>query len=53
VQAFIRKISNDEVQINEYKPANPYCFFLSLRIQIGSNEGSGADNFELGVCTPD
>jgi hypothetical protein len=53
VQAFISKISNDEVQINEYKPAEPFCFFLSLRIQIGSNEGSGADDFELGVCTAD
>jgi hypothetical protein len=53
VQAFVRKISSDEVHINDYKPANPSCFFLSLRIQIGSSEGSGADDFELGVCTPD
>lgn len=52
MEAIIRSISNDEYDIGTYEPENRDCFFLTLRIRIGSNESSGADDFELGICTP-
>jgi hypothetical protein len=53
MQAIIRSISSDEFDIKAYEPDNPTSFFLTLRIRIGSNETSGADDFELNVCTPE
>jgi hypothetical protein len=53
MQAVIRSISSDEFDIKAYDPQNPTSFFLTLRIRIGSNETSGADDFELSVCTPE
>ncbi len=53
MHAVVRSISSDEFDIKGYLPENPACFFLNLRIRIGSDETSGADDFELGVCTPE
>ncbi|WGY73627.1 immunity 8 family protein [Burkholderia cepacia] len=48
----MQSISSDEFEINSYAPENPACFVLNLRIRIGNDETSGADDFELCVCTP-
>ena len=53
MHAVIRSISSDDFEIKAYAPENPRCFFLSLQIRIGSDEASGADDFQLGVCTPE
>jgi hypothetical protein len=53
MQAVIKSISSDEFDLKVYEPENPANFSLTLRIRIGSNEMSGADDFELGVCTPE
>jgi len=53
MHAVVRSISSDELDIKAYVPENPTCFFLNLRIRIGSDETSGADDFELCVCTPE
>lgn len=52
MHAVIRSISSDEFDMKTYVPENPVCFFLNVRIRIGSNERSGGDDFEFGVCTP-
>jgi hypothetical protein len=52
MHAVVRSISSDEFEIKSYAPGDPACFVLNLRIRIGSDETSGADDFELCVCTP-
>ena len=53
MHAVIRSISSDEFDVKTYIPENPGCFFLNLRIRVGSDETSGADDFELSICTPE
>lgn len=53
MRALIKSIASDTVDIDNFSPADPNCFLLSLRIRIGNDEKSGADDFELCVCTPE
>ena len=53
MHAVVRNISSDEFEIKSYVPENSGCFLLNLRIRIGSDETSSADDFELSVCTPE
>ncbi|SAL03725.1 immunity 8 family protein [Caballeronia ptereochthonis] len=50
--AVVKAISNDEFDPKTFAPENPSCFYLTLRIRIGLSETSGADDFEVCVCTP-
>lgn len=53
MRAIIRSIVSDEVSMDDYAPEDPACFSLNLRIRIGPDAASGADEFELCVCTPE
>lgn len=53
MHAVVRGISSDEFLVKSYVPEDPTCFSMNLRIRIGSDETSGADDFEVCVCTPE
>ncbi|MFL9896424.1 immunity 8 family protein [Paraburkholderia sp. RL17-381-BIF-C] len=53
MHAVVKSISSDESDIAKFLPEDMACFSLSLRVRIGSDETSGADDFELCVCTPE
>lgn len=51
MKPIIKEISCDECDLSTFKPDRNDCFHLSLRVKIGCETSSGADNFELVVCT--
>ncbi|MCG1041482.1 immunity 8 family protein [Mycetohabitans sp. B8] len=53
MRAVLKGISCDECNLKEYVPEDRRCFFLNLHLCIGLIDKSGADNFELYVCTPE
>lgn len=52
MQAIIKGIYNDVLDVATYCPENSDNFSLSLRIRIGLDCTQGADDFELFICTP-
>ncbi|WP_176082126.1 immunity 8 family protein [Paraburkholderia tropica] len=53
MHAVVKSISSDEFDLDVFEPENRSCFCLNLRIRIGLAGNSGADDFELGICTPE
>ncbi|MEM5342290.1 immunity 8 family protein [Paraburkholderia azotifigens] len=51
--AVVKAISCDEFDLRTFTPDDPSCFYLNIRLRIGLAETSGADDFELCVCTPE
>jgi len=52
VQAVVKAITCDEVELSSFVPSDPATFALTLRIRIGLENDVGADDFECCVCTP-
>lgn len=53
MHAVIRNIASDDVEFDSYTPDDSACFSLTIRMLIGHDAVSGADEFELCVCTPE
>jgi hypothetical protein len=53
VHAVVKGITCDQWGLASFVPADPRCFTLSLRLQIGPPDTSSADDFECNVCTPE
>ncbi|NKJ48088.1 hypothetical protein CIC12_15325 [Burkholderia sp. SG-MS1] len=53
MHAVVKSISCDEFDLGAFVPEDRSCFCLNLHLRIGLAESSGADDFELCVCTPE
>ncbi|WP_428826691.1 Imm8 family immunity protein [Azonexus sp. IMCC34842] len=55
MRAIINSMWCDEldVPLEKYQPENPKCFGLRISLRIGSDEGSGTNDFDIYVVTPD
>lgn len=50
MQAQLREISSDEVDVKSYAPNSSDAFCITLNLKIGAEGESGADNFAVYVC---
>ncbi|MCP2230301.1 MULTISPECIES: immunity 8 family protein [Erwinia] len=53
MKAILKSISNDDYLLNEFYPEDENVFSLRLLLRIGTESSSGADKFDLFVCTPE
>jgi hypothetical protein len=53
VKAILKKISNDDYELDKYWPEDENVFSLRLLLRIGLEDSVGADNFDLFICTPE
>ena len=53
MKAILKSISNDDYLLNEFYPEDENVFSFRLLLCIGTESSSGADNFDLFVCTPE
>jgi hypothetical protein len=53
MKAILKKISNDDYELDKYWPEDEKVFSLRLLLRIGSEDSVGADNFDLFICTPE
>ncbi|WP_282295045.1 immunity 8 family protein [Stenotrophomonas sp. PS02289] len=52
MKAVLKGMTNDYFDLEEWEPEDPLDFSLDLLLRIGGSNSSGADNFDLVVCTP-
>lgn len=52
MRAIIKGISHDIYDVDTYSPNDLEKFCLNFRLLIGPDCSTGADNFDLSVCTP-
>ena len=51
MKARLKRIdTNSEASLESFQPENPECFSCWLNASIGSDEGEGADDFQILVC---
>ncbi|EAN8329608.1 hypothetical protein EOY42_26010 [Salmonella enterica] len=53
MKAILKSISNDDHDLDKFYPEDESVFSLWLLLRIGAENSSGADNFDLRVCTPE
>ncbi|MEB5974307.1 immunity 8 family protein [Pantoea dispersa] len=53
MKAVLKSISNDDFELDNFHPEDEQCFSLRLLLRIGGDDSSGADNFDLRICTPE
>lgn len=53
MKAILKSISNDYFHLVDFYPENEREFSLQLILRIGAEDSSGADNFDLRICTPE
>jgi len=52
MRAKLKGIFSDEFDPMNFSPVDKGCFYVTLRLLIGSLDSAGGDNFEVNVCTP-
>ena len=53
MKAMLKGLACDEVDVDNYKPADSDCFNIRLIARIGPSDHEGSDYFEFYVCTAD
>lgn len=53
MKTILKSISNDDYDLGMYYPKDECVFSLRLLLRIGAENSTGADNFDLRVCTPE